>query len=75
MTKPQENYIFEFEQDWSEGDLDIEDGGMAMIYHLYDPTVTEMFVRLQSWDDEAKHKYFNECFKGRKLKVTIETVG
>lgn len=73
MTEKQ-GYVFSFEQDWSEGDLDIEDGGMAIIYSLYDETVPELFVKLQSWDDDAKHKYFNECFKGRRLKVTIETM-
>lgn len=67
-------YMFEFEQDWSEGDLDTEDGGMALIYHLFDNNVPEMFVKLQSWDDDAKHKYFNKCFRGRRLKVTIETL-
>lgn len=74
MTEHSHRYVFTFEQDWNDIDFDIEDSGMAYIYNLSDPSNSELFVRLQSWDDNAKHRYFNECFKGRKLKITIETM-
>lgn len=69
-----EHFIFEFTQDWSQIDLDKEDGGMALIYSLTPEDIPDIFVRLQSWDEEKKHSIFNECFLGRKIKVTIETV-
>ena len=68
-----EQFILEFEQDWEDIDLDIEDGGMALIYHIESSNIPDVFIRFQSWDDDKKHKIFNECFRGRKIKVTIET--
>lgn len=68
-----EQFSFSFEQDWSEIDLDKQDGGMALIYHIEEESVPEIFVKLQSWDETKKHEIFNKCFSGRKIKVTIET--
>ena len=32
-----------------------------------------MFIRIQSWDENKKHKEF-KTFMGRKVKITIETI-
>ena len=53
-----------------------EDSGQAMI--MYSPVElsevdSSFFVRLHSWDDKGKHRFFKK-FMGRKVKVTIETV-
>jgi hypothetical protein len=69
-----ESFVFEFEQDWNEGVFDTEDGGMAIIYEIDNPDFSNLFVRIQSWDETKRHKYFNECLRGRRLKVTIETM-
>lgn len=69
-----EQFSFSLIQDWNEIDLDRQDGGMALIYNIEDETIPEIFIRLQSWDETKKHNIFKDCFAGRKIKVTIETL-
>lgn len=68
------HYAYTFTQPWEDIDLEIEDNGMAIIYHLEDPDTPEVFVRLQSWDETKRHLVFNQHFKNRNLRVTIETI-
>lgn len=74
MSKVPIVYKFTFEQPWEEIDLDTEDQGMALIYNIENNYIPELFIKIQSWDENKKHKIFNESIRGRKLKVTIETL-
>lgn len=56
-----------------ESDVDTEDGGMAKIATISDAAEEGMFIKLQSWDEDAKHTELNQ-FVGKKVKVTVETI-
>lgn len=77
MTK-----LYELEFDVPVGDhveVDIEDGGQAIIFQPLDlesredSTLDCFFFRLQSWDEERKHEFFNSL-RGKKLRLTIEEI-
>lgn len=61
-------------------DIDIEDGGQAMIVHVDAETDAHMFVRLQSWqenarrDDDTSHATLRSIL-GRRIRITIEDLG
>ena len=57
----------------STSDLNIEDGGRALICEVPTPDDETFFVRLQSWDDTKEHATFKK-FAGRLVRVTVETV-
>jgi hypothetical protein len=52
-----------------------EDSGNAKLGVLMDRSdfESDLFLRLQSWDESKRHHQFNE-FIGRRVKVTIETI-
>jgi len=53
-------------------DIDIEDGGRAMIAHMDDSDPNEkMFIRIQSWDDTKEHLKMKQLY-GATVRVTIE---
>lgn len=55
--------------------IDIDDNGQAKIFTCENSEdENRMFIRIQSWDETKKHEEFNK-FVGRKIKITIETVG
>lgn len=56
-------------------EVDVEDGGQAMIATITEPTDTDngMFIRIQSWDEQLEHKEFKK-FVGKKVRITIETI-
>lgn len=60
-----------------------EDGGRALIAEIEgkaDPEDTNMFVRLQSWDDEHEVedcKFLHEFarkLEGKRVRVTVEVI-
>lgn len=55
-------------------DVVLEDGGRAKIGTL-SPSTGDIFLRVQSWVDEAdgEHKAFNDL-EGKVLRVTIEAI-
>jgi hypothetical protein len=57
--------------------FDIEDGGAAIIVHAQEVEQTTenagMFVRIQSWDEEAMHDDLRK-FNGKRLRVTVEAI-
>lgn len=49
-----------------------EDGGMAKIFEPDDTgDATGMFVRVQSWSDEANHEHFDQML-GKRVRITVE---
>ena len=52
-----------------EGLVEYDDGRRAMIIEL--DGEDEVFVRLQSWDDEKKHPRLSSLI-GKKIRVTVE---
>lgn len=70
-TEPTARIVFE--ADWKPSSLDIEDGGMAKIYHMEsaDDPGSGMFVRVQSWDEAKEHEMFSR-FAGKRIRVTVE---
>jgi hypothetical protein len=61
------------EQDWHDSFLDVEDGGMAKIYHIEYPGEKGVFFKLQSWDEGKEHTEF-ALFEGKRLRVTVEVI-
>lgn len=64
--------------------IEVEDGGMALIYQVDDGEAQGIFLRLQSWRDRAPlnktpemlalhHREF-AAFAGRKVLITLEVV-
>lgn len=53
-----------------ENNLDIEDGGQAMIVHIGNGN--HLGVELISWDESKKHTVFKSLM-GRKVKIVITT--
>lgn len=53
--------------------VDVEDSGCARIAVLDPDDYGQLFVKLQSWDEECNHPEFNE-FYGKRVRVTIETL-
>jgi len=57
--------------------FDIEDGGAAIIICAQEVEQTTedagMFVRIQSWDEEAMHDDLRK-FNGKRLRVTVEAI-
>ncbi len=54
------------------GDISIEDGGMAQILEVSNDD-SDVFVRLQSWNDDGKHTELDRLV-GKKLKITVEVI-
>jgi len=54
-------------------DLSIEDSGHARILRLDGEEDSNIFVRLQSWDEECTHEELMQ-FYNKKVRITIETV-
>jgi hypothetical protein len=52
-----------------------EDGGMALIVDNGDPEndSTEMFVRIQSWDESRAHTDLRKL-SGKRLRVIVEVI-
>ena len=59
--------IYDMEQ------VDVEDGGQALIANIEDENEPELFVRVQSWSPKCEHKTFNEIL-GRRIRVMIEVL-
>lgn len=51
-------------------DVETDDGGMAKILEI--DLTNELFVRIQSWNEEKVHKEFTELINSKKIKITIE---
>ena len=54
-----------------------DDGGCAKIATLADPNDKSFegcFFRFQSWSEDGSDHELFECFEGRKVRVTIETI-
>jgi hypothetical protein len=72
-----------FEQVMFAEEVDVEDNGCARIFEVGDLTAdseTEasnqndgLFVRIQSWSDNAIHTDFDK-FVDKRIRVTIETI-
>lgn len=62
---------------WDVGDqgayVEREDGGAALIASFGGDDAEEagLFVRVQSWDPECRHKVFQKM-RGKRVKVTVE---
>lgn len=67
-------YKFTFEQNWEDIDFDRDDNGMTLTYHVENSYIPELHLKICSWDEATKHRIFNESIRGRKLKITIETL-
>lgn len=52
-------------------DVDIEDGGQAMISELTGDAEEGFFVRMQSWSDTKEHPVMLGLI-GKKLRITVE---
>ena len=70
-----------FSETWTIADescLQMEDGGDALVLEVMDAIEEEgdecMFVRIQSWDETAKHQLLRSLV-GKQIKITIETIG
>lgn len=52
-----------------------EDGGMALIVDNGEPEndSTEMFVRIQSWDESRAHPDLRKL-NGKRIRVTLEVI-
>jgi hypothetical protein len=55
-----------------QGDVSVEDGGCAKIVRLNGACIENLFIRLQSWNDDKEHPEFDYLI-GRRVRVTIET--
>lgn len=68
--------IFEAEMDYYSEYHDVEDGGCAQIYNLFDPEDHDddgMFIRIQSWSNSSKHPEMDKLV-GKRIRVTVEIV-
>ena len=64
--------IFQHDQTIRDDEFDVEDGGCAVICDFGgDDVVANMFVRVQSWDDDKQHEQFKKMI-GHKVRVTVE---
>lgn len=61
-------------------DIDSEDGGQALIADVpqaFEPPVSgddgSFFIRLHSWDEAKRHVLMDEL-RGRRVRVTVETI-
>lgn len=53
--------------------VDVEDGGMAMIGQPDEESLHPFFVKLQSWDETKQHTTFKN-FIGKRVRVTVEII-
>lgn len=60
-----------FEQDWVQKWFDVEARGAAKMYTVCG--VSDMEVRLQSYDETKVHETFKK-FEGKRVRVTVEVV-
>lgn len=51
--------------------IDVEDGGQAIIVTLSDKHDPNLFIRFQSWDETKEHTSMKH-FLGKRVRVTIE---
>ena len=52
----------------------VEELGQARITRVEGPIGSNLFVRVQSWDETAKHESIL-AFEGKKVKITLELSG
>lgn len=51
-----------------------DDGGQALIAEFGEASVPQMFVRLQSWDEQKQHQVMRDL-EGKRLRITVEVIG
>jgi hypothetical protein len=58
------------------GDLDVEDGGQALIVHVDagDDVDEGWFVRVQSWSERKQHEPWVAALHGKRVRVTVEVL-
>ena len=68
--------FYEAEVDFDPTLLDVEDGGQAQIYTVFEPDDSNgdgMFIRIQSWYDDGVHPDMDKL-KGKRIRVTVEVL-